>query len=112
MQLPHIVRHAATLPVRAYQLVISPWLPQSCIYAPTCSHYTQEAIMRHGIVKGWILGLSRILRCIGGLFEGGGDPVPEKVSLYIIADEYRNRFRYRRANRVRRNTQGDRREEL
>ena len=67
--------------------------------------------MRHGIVKGWILGIARILRCIGGLFEGGADPVPEKLSLSIIGAEYRNRFRYRRANRVCDDMQHEQREQ-
>ena len=68
--------------------------------------------MRHGIVKGWILGLTRILRCTGGLFEGGADPVPDKVTLSAIGGEYRNRFRYRRANRVHKHTTRQKREEV
>ncbi|MFP4642995.1 MAG: membrane protein insertion efficiency factor YidD [Spirochaetales bacterium] len=110
MQCSRILRRAATIPVRAYQLIVSPWLPQSCIYAPTCSHYTREAIMRHGVLKGWILGLARIFRCIGGLFEGGADPVPDRPSLSVIGGEYRKRFRFRRANRVNANESPKKRE--
>lgn len=50
--------------------------------------------MRHGIIRGWILGITRIFRCIGGVYEGGADPVPERISLRAIAREYRTRFRF------------------
>lgn len=63
------------LPVRFYQLAISPMLPPSCRYVPTCSQYTIEALRKHGPVKGLWLALRRILRCHpwGG---SGYDPVP------------------------------------
>ncbi len=63
------------LPVRFYQLVISPMLPPSCRYVPTCSQYTIEALRKHGPVKGLWLAVKRILRCHpwGG---SGYDPVP------------------------------------
>ncbi|MEH0158055.1 membrane protein insertion efficiency factor YidD [Limibacter armeniacum] len=61
--------------VKFYQLMISPWLPQSCRYTPTCSQYMIEAIKKHGPLKGTKLGLKRIGRCHpwGG---SGYDPVP------------------------------------
>lgn len=63
------------LPVRFYQLAISPMLPPSCRYVPTCSQYTIEALRKHGPVKGLWLAVKRILRCHpwGG---SGYDPVP------------------------------------
>ena len=63
------------LPVRFYQLAISPMLPPSCRYVPTCSQYTIEALRKHGPVKGLWLAVIRILRCHpwGG---SGYDPVP------------------------------------
>lgn len=63
--------------VRIYQYGISPLLPGSCRYQPTCSAYALEAIDRFGAVKGGVLGLRRIFRCHpwGG---SGYDPVPEK----------------------------------
>lgn len=63
------------LPIKVYQLVISPILPNSCRYTPTCSHYMVEAIKKHGPLKGTWLGLKRIGRCHpwGG---HGHDPVP------------------------------------
>lgn len=45
-----------------------------CIYTPTCSQYTYEAIEKYGLIKGSVLGLKRILRC-NPFFKGGYDPV-------------------------------------
>ena len=63
------------LPIRAYRLLISPLLPPSCRYTPTCSEYAIEALRLHGPVKGLWLALKRIGRCHpwGG---HGHDPVP------------------------------------
>ena len=60
-----------------YRRSISPMLPPSCRYTPTCSQYAVEAIQRHGALKGLYLAIRRILRCHpwGGY---GYDPVPEK----------------------------------
>ena len=62
--------------VRVYQTLISPLLPSTCRYQPTCSHYTVEALQKHGLFKGGYLGLKRIFSChpLGG---SGYDPVPE-----------------------------------
>lgn len=70
-----IIRRVALLPVRFYQLCISPMFPASCRYTPTCSQYAVEAVMRHGIFRGGLLAVKRILRCHpwGG---SGYDPVP------------------------------------
>ena len=63
------------LPVRAYQWFISPLLPPSCRYEPTCSAYAIEALQRHGLLRGSWLTLRRLIRCHpwGG---SGYDPVP------------------------------------
>ncbi|MCY1127432.1 membrane protein insertion efficiency factor YidD [Frigidibacter sp. RF13] len=63
------------LPVRAYRLLLSPWVGHNCRYQPTCSAYALEALERHGAVKGGWLALRRIGRCHpwGG---SGHDPVP------------------------------------
>ncbi|GAB3562091.1 membrane protein insertion efficiency factor YidD [Spirosoma luteolum] len=61
--------------VRAYQAVLSPYLPNACRYTPTCSQYMIEAVRRHGAWRGGWLGLKRMSRCHpwGG---HGYDPVP------------------------------------
>ena len=66
---------ALILPGRFYQLCISPMLPPSCRYSPTCSQYAIEALRKHGPLKGLYLAVRRILRCHpwGG---SGYDPVP------------------------------------
>lgn len=61
--------------IRLYQRFISPALPPSCRFTPTCSHYTYEAIERYGVFKGGWLGVKRITRC-HPLNPGGHDPVP------------------------------------
>lgn len=61
--------------IRFYQRYISPGLPPSCRFYPTCSQYTYEAVERYGMVKGGWLGIKRILRC-QPWNPGGYDPVP------------------------------------
>ena len=61
--------------IRFYQLFVSPLLPASCRFSPTCSHYMAEAVAAHGAVRGTGLGLRRILRC-HPFHRGGYDPVP------------------------------------
>ena len=62
--------------IRFYQKYIS---IKNCRYIPSCSQYTLEAIIKHGAVKGWVLGLWRILRC-NPWSKGGFDKVPDKKS--------------------------------
>lgn len=64
-----------SLPVRAYRLLLSPWVGHGCRYQPTCSAYAMEALERHGAVKGSWLAARRIASCHpwGG---HGYDPVP------------------------------------
>lgn len=61
--------------IRAYQVLVSPWLPPCCRFAPTCSHYAAEAFQRHGFWRGLALTLHRLVRC-HPLAAGGWDPVP------------------------------------
>ena len=64
--------------IRGYQLVISPWLPPSCRFEPSCSHYALDAVKRHGPLLGPALAVWRILRC--NPFGGQGyDPVPRTL---------------------------------
>ncbi len=66
----------ALFPVRLYQRWISPVLPRSCRYYPSCSAYAVESIQVHGVLKGTILATWRLLRC-NPLTRGGVDHVPE-----------------------------------
>ena len=61
--------------VRFYQLGISPYLPKSCRFLPTCSEYCREALLSHGPIKGGWLSIKRIFRC-HPFAKGGYDPVP------------------------------------
>ena len=70
-----VLQFIAILLINIYKWCISPWLPMSCRFTPTCSTYTIEAIQKHGFFKGVILGMKRIGKCHpwGG---SGYDPVP------------------------------------
>jgi putative membrane protein insertion efficiency factor len=61
--------------IRLYQGMISPFLPNSCRYSPTCSEYAKQAFIKHGLVAGFRLTINRVSRCHpwGG---SGHDPVP------------------------------------
>lgn len=60
--------------IRLYQMSTG-WVPKVCRYAPSCSNYTYQAIVKHGLWQGVWLGLKRIGRC-HPLHPGGFDPVP------------------------------------
>lgn len=73
-----ITRLLAYLPIlviKLYQIFLSPYLPNSCRFTPTCSVYSVEALKKHGFFKGLWLSVRRISRCHpwGG---HGYDPVP------------------------------------
>ena len=68
-------RRLAALPVRAYQVGISPYTPPACRYSPVCSQYGMDALRVHGAFKGILLTCARILRC-NPLSKGGPNPVP------------------------------------
>ncbi|TXB69973.1 membrane protein insertion efficiency factor YidD [Paracoccus aurantiacus] len=67
--------HIVALPVRAYRLLLSPWIGHGCRFQPTCSAYALEALEMHGALRGGWLTTRRICRCHpwGG---DGYDPVP------------------------------------
>ncbi len=67
----------AILPIRFYQIAISPLLPTSCRHIPTCSQYAIEALRTHGMIRGTYLATRRILRC-HPWGTHGFDPVPPK----------------------------------
>jgi putative membrane protein insertion efficiency factor len=61
--------------IRAYQYLIRPLLGSHCRFAPSCSEYAHEAVVRHGAIRGTILAVRRIARC-HPYHPGGYDPVP------------------------------------
>ena len=66
-------------PIVVYRRLLSPFLPPSCRFSPTCSAYALEALHTHGPAKGAVLAVRRVLRChpiswLGG--SSGFDPVP------------------------------------
>ena len=60
--------------LRAYKWAISPMLPPSCRFVPTCSEYAMEAVDRYGVLRGGLMALARLLRC-HPLAHAGYDPV-------------------------------------
>lgn len=70
-----VLAYPLLLLIKIYQIFLSPLFPSSCRFTPTCSHYTYEALKKHGIFKGGWLGIKRISKCHpwGG---SGHDPVP------------------------------------
>ncbi len=61
--------------IKLYQNFISPLLPSTCRYSPTCSEYSKQSLVKFGLIKGSILSIKRIIKCNpwGG---SGYDPVP------------------------------------
>jgi putative membrane protein insertion efficiency factor len=72
--------------IRAYQLILSPWLGANCRFVPTCSEYAATAIATHGPWRGSWLALTRIARCRPG-GGSGYDPVPEAPEQRNVARE-------------------------
>jgi putative membrane protein insertion efficiency factor len=64
--------------IRSYRRFVSPFLPPSCRYLPSCSQYAEEALLEHGPVKGFALAIARILRRHPWAGHGH-DPVPRKT---------------------------------
>ena len=60
--------------IRTYRLLISPLLPPSCRFTPTCSEYAMQAIEKYGALRGVFLAARRLLRC-HPFHSGGYDPV-------------------------------------
>ncbi|MBI3597316.1 MAG: membrane protein insertion efficiency factor YidD [Nitrospirae bacterium] len=60
--------------IKFYQGIISPFLPRACRFTPTCSCYAIDSIQRHGITKGLLLAVVRLMKC-QPFHPGGYDPV-------------------------------------
>jgi len=71
-----LLRKIFISPIILYQYSISPLIPSSCRFQPTCSQYSKEAILKYGLIKGVLLSLKRIIRCHPWGGGTGYDPVP------------------------------------
>jgi len=69
-----VFREAGIVLIKGYQVFVSPMLPPSCRFTPSCSLYTLKAIEKYGLLKGILMGTRRILRC-HPFSKGGFDPV-------------------------------------
>jgi len=89
-----IPKEIAKLLIRVYQKTLSadhsfwakPEKFRICIHEPSCSQYAYEAIEKHGLVKGCIMGGVRVMRC-NGFAKGGYDPVPERFTIRSIKEK-------------------------
>ena len=76
-----LIKKILIINIKLYKLIISPFLGNNCRYLPTCSEYFIDSLNTHGIFKGTIKGIKRILSCHPIKFLGGGegfDPVKKK----------------------------------
>jgi putative membrane protein insertion efficiency factor len=69
-----IAKSTVLLLLRGYKWALSPMLPPSCRYVPTCSEYAMEAVERYGALRGGWMAMARLLRC-HPFVKGGHDPV-------------------------------------
>ena len=83
LQLRKLPRAGLMACVRAYRLLLSPWLGASCRFEPTCSVYSLQALDAHGAVRGTYLTLHRLVRC-NPWCEFGFDPVPPAPSRHLF----------------------------
>jgi hypothetical protein len=70
-------QHLLVALVRAYRLLLSPWVGNVCRYHPSCSQYALDALQRHGAMGGSAWAAWRVLRC-NPWSLGGCDPVPDQ----------------------------------
>lgn len=69
--------------LRGYKWALSPLLPPSCRYVPTCSDYAMDAVDRHGVIRGSLMAMWRVLRC-HPFVRGGYDPI---VKIPVLKSE-------------------------
>ncbi|MFA7059494.1 MAG: membrane protein insertion efficiency factor YidD [Pedobacter sp.] len=70
-----MLKSITLLVIRLYQKILSPILPPACRFYPSCSEYSRESILRHGLFRGGWLTLIRLCKC-HPFHPGGYDPVP------------------------------------
>ena len=88
-----VIQKIVILPIRFYQLAISPMLGPHCRFTPTCSHHTVEAIQEWGVLKGLWLGTKRLSQCHPFSKKHGHDPVPKRKEEGGKSKEQRRRMK-------------------
>lgn len=73
--MPSLLARVAIVVIDGYKRFLSPLLGRHCRFHPTCSTYARDAIARHGVARGGLMGAARLCRC-QPLADGGLDPVP------------------------------------
>jgi putative membrane protein insertion efficiency factor len=81
----NIAKSSVLYLLRGYKWAISPMLPMSCRYVPTCSEYTMEAVERFGVLRGGVRAAWRLLRC-HPFVKGGYDPVVKTSATSLHPD--------------------------
>jgi len=71
------MKHLLVAAIRGYRFLLSPWWGNQCRFDPTCSQYAQQAIERHGALRGSWLAMRRVAKC-HPWHRGGFDPIPEE----------------------------------
>jgi hypothetical protein len=66
--------------IAAYRKILSPFIGGQCRFSPTCSRYAEEAVEKHGAIKGWLLAILRIMNCHPWSKRPWKDPVPERFA--------------------------------
>ena len=79
-----VARNAVLVLLRGYKVVVSPLLPPSCRYVPTCSEYAMEAVERYGALRGSWMAVTRLLRC-HPFAKGGYDPVVRAPGMHVAS---------------------------
>jgi len=91
------MRQVAISFIRLYQWCVSPLFPPHCRFYPNCSEYAAVAVQRHGVGKGIVLALRRIIRC-HPFHPGGVDPVPPREEDDLTARQRKMQRKHRREN--------------
>lgn len=69
--------------IRGYRFILSPFMGQACRFTPTCSHYAEQAVVRHGALRGGILGVIRICKCHPYYKGAWLDDVPQSLPSWL-----------------------------
>jgi len=84
------MKHLLIAGIKAYRLLLSPWLGSACRFEPTCSAYALQAVQQHAALAGSYLTIKRLMRCHPWC-EGGLDQVPEqtpRLFTSLLADKH------------------------